>query len=92
MLLLSDVSSETWRWTFPAYETVKAAGLRVSESRAGEILETTREILDLPSGAPAMPPVGDAWEKCVNISGGFAHSRPSRDVLDKCTPSLLARS
>ncbi|WP_244421990.1 TIGR04372 family glycosyltransferase [Bradyrhizobium sp. ORS 285] len=93
MLSLSDVTSETWRWTFPTYETVKAAGLTVSESSADEILETTREVLDLSSGAPpAIPPVDDAWEKCVNIPGFFGNSRPSRYFLDKYASSLLARS
>ncbi|WP_315777112.1 MULTISPECIES: TIGR04372 family glycosyltransferase [unclassified Bradyrhizobium] len=93
MLSLSDVTSETWRWTFPTYETVKAAGLTVGESSADEILETTREVLDLSSGAPpVIPPVDDAWEKCVNIQGFFGNSRPSRYFLDKYAASLLDRS
>jgi putative glycosyltransferase (TIGR04372 family) len=93
LLSLSDVTSETWRWTFPTYETVQAAGLTVSESSIDEILETTREVLDLSSGAPpVIKPVDDAWEKCVNIPGFFGSSRPSRYFLEKYSESLLNRS
>ena len=35
---------------FPTYETVPSAGLVVGESSADEILETTKEVLDLSSG------------------------------------------
>lgn len=91
MLSLSDVTSETWRWTFPTYETVSAAGLTVSESSADEILETAKEVLDLTSGeARKIEPVDESWEKHVNIQGFFGSSRPARYFLDKYATSLLA--
>jgi putative glycosyltransferase (TIGR04372 family) len=91
MLSLSDVTSEKWRWTFPTYETVSAAGLTVSESSADEILETTKEVLDLTSGeARKIDPVDDSWEKHVNIQGFFGSSRPARYFLEKYATSLLA--
>jgi putative glycosyltransferase (TIGR04372 family) len=91
MLSLSDVTSEKWRWTFPTYETVQSAGLVVGESSADEILETTKEVLDLSSGSkPKIQPVDDDWEKCVNVPGFFGNSRPSRYFLEKYSKSLLA--
>ncbi|MGJ4962393.1 TIGR04372 family glycosyltransferase [Bradyrhizobium sp. HKCCYLRH3061] len=91
LLSLSDVTSERWRWTFPTYETVKSAGLTVSESSSDEILETTREVLDLTSGAPpAIMPVTDDWEKRVNIPGFFGSSRPARYFVEKY-PALMDR-
>lgn len=92
MLSLSDVTSEQWRWTFPTYETVKSAGLTVSESSSDEILETTKEVLDLSSGRPTIQPVDDAWETRVNVPGFFGSSRPSRYFLEKYSASLLADS
>jgi putative glycosyltransferase (TIGR04372 family) len=93
MLSLRDVTSERWRWAFPTYETVASAGLVVSESSADEILETSREVLDLSSGSRAdIEPVDDAWEKCVNIPGFFGSSRPARYFLEKYSASLLADS
>lgn len=93
MLSLSDVTSEKWRWTFPTYETVKSAGLTVSESSPDEILETSKEVLDLSSGRPpVILPVDDAWENCVNVPGFFGSSRPSRYFLEKYSASLLDRS
>jgi putative glycosyltransferase (TIGR04372 family) len=93
MLSLSDVTSEQWRWAFPTYETVTSAGLIVSESSSDEILETTKEVLDLSSGrAPTIRPVDNAWEKCVNVPGFFGSSRPSRYFLEKYPASLLAET
>ncbi|WP_315727978.1 MULTISPECIES: TIGR04372 family glycosyltransferase [unclassified Bradyrhizobium] len=92
MLSLSDVTSEQWRWTFPTYETVRSAGLTVSESSSDEILETTKEVLDLSSGRPAIQPVDDAWETRVHVPGFFGSSRPSRYFLEKYSASLLADS
>ena len=62
MLSLSDVTSEKWRWAFPTYETVQSAELVVGESSADEILETTKEALDLSSGALTILPVDDDWK------------------------------
>ena len=91
MLSLNDVTSETWRWTFPTYETVASAGLTVSESSADEILETTREVLDLTSGTERkIISLDDSWENHVNIPGFFGSSRPSRYFLEKYSRSLLA--
>ena len=91
MLSLSDVTSEKWRWAFPTYETVQSAGLVVGESSADEILETTKEVLDLSSGIkPTILPVDDDWEKCVNVPGFFGNSRPGRYFLEKYSTSLLA--
>jgi putative glycosyltransferase (TIGR04372 family) len=93
MLSLSDVTSEEWRWAFPTYETVTSAGLVVSESSSDEILETTKEVLDISSGRlPAMVPLDDSWVKCVNIPGFFGSSRPSRYFLEKYSASLLAET
>ena len=93
MLSLSDVTSERWRWTFPTYETVTRAGLTVSESSADEILETTKEVLDLSSGRGALiEPVDDCWEDYLNIPGFFGNSRPARYFLEKYSGSLLAKS
>jgi len=91
MLSLGDVTSEKWRWTFPTHETVTGAGLTVSESSADEILETTKEVLDLTTGQrPKIDPVDDSWENCVNIQGFFGSSRPSRYFLEKYSTFLLA--
>ncbi|MGY4287235.1 putative glycosyltransferase (TIGR04372 family) [Bradyrhizobium sp. LM2.7] len=93
MLSLGDVTSEKWRWAFPTYETVKSAGLVVGESSADEILETTKEVLDLSSGnKPTIQPVDDAWEKFLHIPGFFGNSRPSRYFLEKYSTSLLANT
>ncbi|MGJ4947780.1 TIGR04372 family glycosyltransferase [Bradyrhizobium sp. HKCCYLS20291] len=93
LLSLGDVTSEQWRWTFPTYETVQHAGLTVSESSSDEILETTKEVLDLSSGtAPAILPVDDDWEKCVNIPGFFGNSRPSRYFIEKYPALMGGRS
>lgn len=90
MLSLNDVTSERWRWTFPTYETVKSAGLTVLESSADEILETTKEVLDLSSGGShTIQSVDDSWEKQLNIPGFFGASRPSRYFLQKYSSSLL---
>jgi putative glycosyltransferase (TIGR04372 family) len=92
MLSLSDVTSEQWRWTFPTYETVTGAGLTVGESSADEILETTKEVLDLTSGeARKIESVDDSWEKCVNVPGFFGSSRPARYFLEKYSAALLAK-
>src|ERR1700730_6521712 len=57
MLSLRDVTSERWRWACPTHETVTSAGLVVSESSSDEILETTKEVLDLSAGGrQAMEP------------------------------------
>jgi hypothetical protein len=70
---------------------VKSAGLVVGESSPDEILETTKEVLDLSSGSkPTIQPVDDSWEKCINIPGFFGNSRPSRYFLEKYSTSLLA--
>lgn len=91
MLSLGDVTSEKWRWTFPTYETVASAGLTVSESSADEILETTREVLDLTSGTERkILSVDDSWEKHVHVPGFFGSSRPSRYFVEKYSSSLLA--
>jgi len=91
MLSLRDVTSERWRWAFPTYETVTSAGLVVSESSPDEILETTKEVLDLSGrGKPLIEPVDDSWETCVNIQGFFGSSRPARYFLEKYSASLLA--
>jgi len=93
MLSLRDVTSERWRWAFPTYETLTSAGLIVSESSSDEILETTKEVLDLSAGGkPTIEPVDDAWEKCVNIPGFFGSSRPARYFLEKYSSSLLANT
>jgi putative glycosyltransferase (TIGR04372 family) len=93
MLSLNDVTSEKWRWTFPTYETVTGAGLTVSESSADEILETTKEVLDLASGQERqIRTVDDSWEKHLHIPGFFGSSRPSRYFLEKYSGSLLAQS
>jgi putative glycosyltransferase (TIGR04372 family) len=91
MLSLSDVTSEKWRWTFPTYETVTSAGLTVGESSPDEILETTREVLDLTSGGKRIiESVDDSWEKCLNIQGFFGSSRPARYFLEKYSATLLS--
>jgi putative glycosyltransferase (TIGR04372 family) len=93
MLSISDVTSERWRWTFPTYETVTSAGLTVSESSSDEILETTKEVLDISSGrAATIEPVPDSWENCVNVPGFFGSSRPSRYFVEKYPASLLVES
>jgi putative glycosyltransferase (TIGR04372 family) len=93
MLSLGDVTSEEWRWTFPTYETVSAAGLTVSESSADEILETTKEVLDLTSSAERkIESVDNSWEKHLHIPGFFGNSRPSRYFLEKYSDSLLTES
>jgi putative glycosyltransferase (TIGR04372 family) len=90
MLSLNDVTSERWRWTFPTYETLRSAGLTVSESSADEILETTKEVLDLSSGsARTMQSVDGSWERQLNIPGFFGASRPSRYFLEKYSKSLF---
>jgi len=92
MLSLSDVTSEKWRWTFPTYETAASAGLTVSESSADEILETTKEVLDLTSGQPRkIDSIDDSWERCLNIRGFFGSSRPARYFLEKYSSALLAK-
>jgi putative glycosyltransferase (TIGR04372 family) len=91
MLSLGDVTSEKWRWTFPTYETVTDAGLTVSESSSDEILETTKEVLDLSSGGlRKIESVNDSWEQCLHIQGFFGSSRPARYFLEKYSASLLA--
>ncbi|MDB5609272.1 MAG: uncharacterized protein JWP25_6172, partial [Bradyrhizobium sp.] len=93
MLSFGDVTSERWRWAFPTYETVTSAGLIVSESSSDEILETTKEVLDLSSGSkPTIAPVDDAWERCLNIPGFFGSSRPARYFLEKYSVSLMAET
>ena len=93
MLSLRDVTSERWRWAFPTYETVTSAGLVVSESSSDEILETTREVLDLAGGSGgAVTTVDDAWEECLDIPWFFGNSRPARYFLEKYSGSLLAGS
>jgi hypothetical protein len=83
------VTSERWRWAFPTYETVSSAGLTVSESSSDEILETTKEVLDISSGrAATIKPLDDAWEQCVNIPGFFGNSRPARYFVEKYPESL----
>ncbi len=92
MLSLGDVTSEKWRWTFPTYETVTGAGLTVSESSADEILETTKEVLDLTSGEPRkIESVDDSWEECLNVPGFFGSSRPARYFLEKYSDALLTK-
>jgi len=93
MLSLRDVTSEQWRWAFPTYETATSAGLTVGESSSDEILETTKEVLDISSGRPAtIEPVDDTWENCVNVPGFFGNSRPARYFVEKYSATLLADS
>ncbi|MET0219530.1 MAG: TIGR04372 family glycosyltransferase, partial [Tardiphaga sp.] len=91
MLSLSDVTSERYRWAFPTHESVKRAGLVVSESSSDEILETVREVLEIsdPSRQGPAPGIDDSWEQHVNIPGFFGSSRPSRYFAEKYARELF---
>jgi putative glycosyltransferase (TIGR04372 family) len=91
MLTLSDVTSERYRWAFPTHESVKRAGLVVSESSSDEILETVREVLEIsdPSRQGPAPGIDDSWEQHVNVPGFFGSSRPSRYFAEKYARELF---
>jgi putative glycosyltransferase (TIGR04372 family) len=91
MLSLGDITSERYRWAFPTFESLKRAGLVVSESSSDEIMETVREVLDLsdPKRTGPAPGVDETWERHVNTPGFFGSSRPSKYFLEKYARELL---
>jgi len=90
LLSQRELTSDRWRWSFPTYESLKAAGLELSESSSDEILETVKEVELLAVGQPVQSPLIDTWRASLTMPGFFGASLPSSYFLEKHQREFLA--
>jgi putative glycosyltransferase (TIGR04372 family) len=90
LLSQRELTSDRWRWSFPTFESLAAAGLRLSESSADEILETVKEVELLARGTAPPSPLIDKWRASLTMPGFFGASLPSSHFLEKYQREFLA--
>jgi putative glycosyltransferase (TIGR04372 family) len=90
LLSQRELTSDRWRWSFPTFESLKAAGLELSESSSDEILETVKEVELLALGNQVRSPLIEAWRASLTIPGFFGASLPSSYFLEKHRREFLA--
>jgi putative glycosyltransferase (TIGR04372 family) len=90
LLTQGDVTSEQWRWTFPTFESLAKAGLKVSENSSDEILETVKEVYALANNEPAPEsPLLARWRASLTIPYFYGSSVPSAYFLEKYGDKFL---
>jgi len=90
LLSQRELTSDRWRWSFPTFESLKAAGLDLGESSSDEILETVKEVELLTLGKPVQSPLIDSWRASLTLPGFFGASLPSSYFLEKHQREFLA--
>jgi putative glycosyltransferase (TIGR04372 family) len=85
MLSQKDVTSDDYRWAFPTFESMRAAGLIARDSTDDEILEAVRECLLISEENinHSEHLYLRAWRQSVKIDGFYGAAIPSKYFLEK---------
>jgi putative glycosyltransferase (TIGR04372 family) len=89
LLSQSELTSDRWRWHLPTFESLAAAGLRLSESSTDEILETVKEVELIAQGRSVQSPLIGRWRASLTMPGFFGASLPSSYFLEKYQSEFL---
>jgi len=91
LLTQRDLTSEKWRWTFPTYESLMAAGLQVAENSSDEILETVKETFVLTESSESFftDNILETWTKSLSFPEYYGCSQPSLYFLKKYGKEFL---